>query len=107
MRAWLTDMLKAIELVRSELDGITIQALEADRRKQWIVERGIEIVSEASRHLTAALKAGHPGIPWRKAAGTGSVLRHEYQRTAPDILWHAAGGDLPALEVFCRAELNR
>jgi len=29
--------------------------------KRWLVERGVEIISEASRHLTADLKARHPG----------------------------------------------
>lgn len=26
------------------------------------------------------------GISWVKVAGIGNVLRHEYERTAPDIL---------------------
>jgi hypothetical protein len=30
---------------------VTLDAFESDRRKLWLVERGIEINSEASRHL--------------------------------------------------------
>lgn len=79
----LTDIIAAIGLVRDALDGVSLKALEASRRKRWLVERGIEIVSEASRHLGADLKARHPEIPWPKVAGTGNRLRHEYQRVAP------------------------
>jgi uncharacterized protein with HEPN domain len=55
--------------------GVTLRAFEPDRRKRWLVERGIEIISEASRHLPDELKARHPEIPWPKVAGIGNVLR--------------------------------
>lgn len=51
------------------------------------------------------MKARHPEIPWRKVAGVGNVLRHEYERTAPDVLWHVAHEDLPVLDRVCREEL--
>jgi hypothetical protein len=46
----LTDIVEAIERIRPEITGVTIEAFEADWRKRWLVERGIEIISEASRH---------------------------------------------------------
>ena len=52
--------------IRSEMGGVTLQAFEPDKRKRWLVERGIEIISEASRHLSDELKAEHPEIPWPK-----------------------------------------
>jgi hypothetical protein len=36
---------------------------EIDWQRQWLVERGVGIVSEASPHLTEDLKARHPEIP--------------------------------------------
>ena len=71
-------------------------------KKRWLVERGIEIISEASRHLTGDIKARHAGIPWAKVAGIGSVLRHAYDRVAPDVLWKLAQDDLPLLHEVCR-----
>jgi uncharacterized protein with HEPN domain len=101
----LADIIDAIEHIRSETAGVTLDAFEADWRKRWLVERGVEIVSEASRHLTDELKARHPEIPWPKVAGIGNVLRHEYERIAPDVLWSVARDDLPPLETVCREEL--
>ncbi|MCX7382900.1 MAG: DUF86 domain-containing protein [Alphaproteobacteria bacterium] len=86
---------------------MSLDAFEADRRKRWIVERGLEIISEASRHLGAATKARHAEIPWRKVAGICNVLRHEYGRVAPPLLWALARDDLPALDRACREERDR
>ena len=101
----LTDIIEAIELIKAEMAGITLAAFETDRRKRWLVERGIEIISEASRHLGDELKGRHPEIAWPKMAGIGNILRHEYHRIAHDVLWHVVRNDLPALEKACRDEL--
>jgi uncharacterized protein with HEPN domain len=105
--ARLVDIIEAIELVRSETAGVTLQSLESDKRRRWVIERGIEIISEASRQLTDELKARHPEIPWPKVAGIGNILRHEYERVAHDVLWRVAHDDLPPLEKVCREELTR
>jgi uncharacterized protein with HEPN domain len=104
--ALLTDILEAVELIRRELAGVSVRSFELDRRKRWLVERGIEIISEASRHLSDTMKARHPGIPWPKVAGIGNVLGHEYERIAHDVLWHVVHHDLPAVEKACRDELS-
>jgi uncharacterized protein with HEPN domain len=103
----LTDILEAIGRIRSEMAGVTIDAFEADWRKRWLVERGVEIISEASRHLSDELKARHPQIPWSKVAGIGNVLRHEYESVAPPVMWKLAQEDLTPLERVCREELAR
>jgi uncharacterized protein with HEPN domain len=100
----LTDIIEAIELINSEMVGATLQAFEPDKRKRWLVERGIEIISEASRHLSDEIKTRHPEIPWPKVAGIGNVLRHDYERVAHDVLWHV-NNDLPQLDKVCRDEL--
>ena len=48
---------------------VALDAFEADWQKRWLVERGVEIISKASRRLTDELKAGHPEISWPKVAG--------------------------------------
>jgi uncharacterized protein with HEPN domain len=101
----LTDIVEAIELIRSEMTRVTLEAFEPDRRMHWIVQRGIEIISEASRRLPNDLKARHPNILWLKVAGIGSVLRHDYEHVAHDVLWRVVGDDLPLLEKVCREEL--
>jgi uncharacterized protein with HEPN domain len=102
----LADMIEAIERIRHILGGAPLDKFENDWERQWLVERGVEIVSEASRHLPPELKARHPAIPWRKVAGIGNVLRHDYESIAAPVLWKLASEDLDALEQVCRVELS-
>jgi uncharacterized protein with HEPN domain len=102
----LTDIIEASERIRDVLGDLPLHAFETDWRRQWLVERGIEIISEASRHLTEELKARHPEIPWQKVAGIGNVLRHNYERVAAPVIWKLALTDLPELERVCLEELR-
>ena len=103
--ARLLDIIEAIAHVSGEAAGISLEVFKADWRKRWLVERGVEVISEASRHLTSELKARHRDIPWRRIAGVGNVLRHEYDRVAADVLWALVRDDLPSLDEVCREEL--
>jgi uncharacterized protein with HEPN domain len=103
----LLDMVEAIERVREVTASVSLDEFEQDWAKRWLVERGVEIVSEASRHLPEDLKQRHVSIPWRKVAGIGNVLRHAYEHVAADILWKLAQDDLTPLEAVCRLELAR
>ena len=59
----LTDMIEAIERIQSVVNGLSLEEFEISWADQWLVERGILIISEASRHLGAELKTRHPEIP--------------------------------------------
>ena len=72
----LTDIVEAIERFNGVLENISLQAFETDWQRQWLVERGIEIISEASRHLTDEMKAHHPENPLAEGSG-------DRQRAAP------------------------
>ena len=101
----LTDIIEAIERINGIMGDTPLDAFEADWQKQWLVERGVEIISEASRHLTDDLKSRHNEIPWRKVAGIGNVLRHDYGKIAAPIMWALVRENLPLLDQVCRAEL--
>jgi len=103
----LSDIVEAIERIRSVVGRLNLEEFERNWESHWLVERGVLIISEASRHLSTELKLRHPEIPWSKVAGIGSVLRHDYERIAPDVIWKLATVDLPVLEAACRDELVR
>jgi uncharacterized protein with HEPN domain len=73
----LRDILAAIGHIERKLLGISLNDFLADMDRRRIVERCLEIISEASRRLPETLKERHPQIPWRKVAGIGNFLRHE------------------------------
>ena len=46
----LEDIIEAIERLCATLNGVAIEAFELDWETRWLVERGIEIISEASNN---------------------------------------------------------
>jgi uncharacterized protein with HEPN domain len=101
----LDDMIDAAERVREVLGDLSVDDLEADWQRHWLIQRGIEIISEASRHLPEDVRARHPDIPWVKVAGIGNVLRHGYESVSAPVIWKLVREDLPHLEQACREEL--
>jgi uncharacterized protein with HEPN domain len=101
----LQDILDAIDHIYSKMRGLTLETFQGDLDRRRIVERNIEIISEASRRLHPSLKNRHLNIPWKKVAGIGNILRHDYENMIPDALWKLTHDDLPHLEKACKAEL--
>jgi uncharacterized protein with HEPN domain len=103
--ARLTDIIEAIERMQGVLRDVPLTTFAADWQARWVVERGAEIISEASRWLPGEMKARHSEIPWSKVAGIGNVLRHDYQAVSAPIMWTLVRDDLPPLDRVCREEL--
>lgn len=61
------------------------------------IERWLEIISEASRHVPEELKAKEPAIPWRQIADIGNIIRHSYDRLDEATLLEIVEDDLPVL----------
>lgn len=75
----LHDILEAIERVEEVTRSKTFEEFEASWQLRWLVQRAIEIISEASRAIPDSLTMERPEIPWRKVRGIGNVLRHDYE----------------------------
>ena len=103
----LQDMVDAIERIRSKTIDVSISTFEKDWELRWVVERGAEIISEASRRLPPELKERHSDIPWKDIAGIGNILRHNYDTVSPRVLLNIARNDLVHLERVCKVELMR
>jgi uncharacterized protein with HEPN domain len=103
----LHNIVDAIDHIREVTAPTTFAAFESDWQKQWLVERGMQIITEASIHLPDDMKQRWPEIPWKDIRGLGNILRHDYTDVSPEILWKIAHEDMPALEQACKAELVR
>ncbi|NTS31990.1 DUF86 domain-containing protein [Phyllobacterium sp. BT25] len=87
------------------IDGIEISTRNKSLAdfKDWLlrmgVQRALEIISEASRHLPDELLLIAPEIPWKQIRGIGNILRHEYHRLADSIVWSVVTDHLPQLRI--------
>ena len=94
----LHDILEAIERVEEITHGKTLREFAASWQLRWIVQRAIEIISEASRAIPDELTSTQPDIPWPSVRGIGNVLRHEYDGLSDPIIWRVVTDELPKLK---------
>lgn len=87
----------AIDSIARFTRGKTEAEFSADPMLRDAVERNLERLSEASRHVPDDLKALRPDIPWRQIADLGNALRHAYDRIATPRIWAIVVDDLAPL----------
>lgn len=97
------DILEAIERIEEITRGKSLVEFEASWQMRWLVQRAIEIISEASRAIPDDLANIRPEIPWRKVRGIGNVLRHDYEGLSDRIIWNVILDELPRLKLAIQA----
>ena len=93
----LAEIAEALDGIAAATAGKTLDDFSRDWLLRRGVERGIEIISEAARHLPEELVDLAPEIPWKQIRGIGNILRHEYHKTSDPIVWAVVTDHLPAL----------
>jgi len=99
----LSHILEAIRHIESATSGLDLTAFRQDRFLQLGVERCLEIISEASRHVHDAEKAKHAHIPWRRVADIGNRIRHAYHHIDSAIVWEIVEQELAILKAAVEA----
>ncbi len=93
----LREILDAGETAIAVCANMSLERFQKSKVEKWAVERAIEIISEAVRHLPEAELERYPAIPWRQVKAMGNILRHEYHRLKDDVIWDVVRNDLPYL----------
>lgn len=106
IRDRLRHILEAATAAERLATGKSIDEYRADPDLAAAVERYLERLSEASRHIPQSLKDDHPAIDWRGVADIGNVLRHAYDQVSDQRVLQAVIGDLPPLKVAIEAMLS-
>jgi uncharacterized protein with HEPN domain len=94
----LRHVLEAVARIEAQTAGKSWEAYLADWVTRDVVERNLERISEASRHIPTDLKARHPSVGWRLVADLGNVLRHAYDQVIDERIWQIVTGDLASLK---------
>jgi uncharacterized protein with HEPN domain len=68
-RSYTDDILRAIANIEADTEGVDFERFVTDRRVRQLLERNLEIISEASRRIPDELKATEPDVPWREISG--------------------------------------
>ena len=84
--------------------GLDYAAFVEDERTYLAIERLLENIGEAARHVSSELQGRHPEIPWQGITGMRNILAHQYGVVDQRKVWQAArdgiGELIPKLEAL-------
>lgn len=90
-------MLFEIDGLSETIAGMSFQQFKNSYVGVRVVERGLEIISEATRTLPEDPLVSQTTIDWVRIRGIGNFLRHEYHRLHNQSLWDIAKNKLPEI----------
>jgi uncharacterized protein with HEPN domain len=91
----LRDILTASRLIASYVKDTSEADFLADPQKQDAVVRRIEIIGEATAHLSDETRREVPALPFRKLRGMRNILAHDYANIDMAIIWQVATVHIP------------
>ena len=104
-RERLRDINEAIEKIEKYV-SIGYQAFAEDERTQvWIIHH-LQVIGEASNHLSDELTEQNPDIPWADIVGLRNILVHQYFGIDLRQVWETAELDMPVLKAKVREILQ-
>ncbi len=86
----LQDILQAARLIGSYVQGSTEASFLVDTEKQDAIIRRMEIIGEATAHLTEKTRQAVPELPFRKMRGIRNIVAHDYANVDLKIVWEVA-----------------
>lgn len=93
----LRDIREACLLVESYVAGVSSGVFFEDTEKQDAVIRRIEIIGEATAHLSEATRAQLPALPFRQMRGMRNIVAHDYGHVDVALVWKAATEKIPLI----------
>lgn len=101
----LRDINEAIEKIEKYV-SFGYEAFAEDERTQvWIIHH-LQLIGEASNHLSDELTEKYPDIPWADIVGLRNVLVHQYFGIDLRQVWETAELDMPILKANVRKILQ-
>jgi uncharacterized protein with HEPN domain len=104
-RLYLAHIREAIDRIERYTSGGR-DAFMAAPMVQDAVVRNFEIIGEATKRLSAEVKARQPQVPWREVARFRDILIHDYERVDYLEVWNIVQNHLPELHRAVEALLG-
>lgn len=95
-----------IHKIEAVLSGISRQELIDDWRRRMALERMLEIISVASEHIPATMKAVETGVDWQVIADIGKRLENTRDRIEAEVLLTVSHDKLPSLKTCAERHLR-
>ena len=86
--------------------ALTFEEFITDGLRYDATLRNLEIMGEAAKRISEAVRDRFPEVPWRDLAGFRDRLAHAYDALDDRIVWDAVRRSVPTTLVAVRAALG-
>jgi uncharacterized protein with HEPN domain len=97
-KVYLSHIKDAIKDIETFTARINKKEFRESKLIQSAVIRQIEIIGEATKNLSNAIKSKYGDIPWKDIAGMRDMLIHEYFGVDLEAVWRTVTEDIPKLK---------
>ncbi len=94
----LKHLLDAIEEIEKYLRGVEYSIFLENSMMRFACIKQIEIIGEASNHISSELKSRFTSIEWAQIVGIRNVFIHEYFGIDSFLVWQIIQSDIPELK---------
>jgi len=94
----LQHILDAIEEIQKYLIGTELSVFLENSMMRFACIKQMEIIGEASNHLSIELKSKFSDIEWTQIVGMRNVFAHEYFGIDSSLVWEIIKNDIPELK---------
>jgi uncharacterized protein with HEPN domain len=95
---YIQDIWMCVLKIEMYIEGFTCEGFLADHMAMDAVERRLEIIGEASKHVDYGTRERYPDIPWGDMARLRDVISHKYNQVDRSRIWKIATTDVPDLK---------
>ena len=106
-RDWfhLRQVLRMIAMIDTRLAGIEKDAFISSRDEIDLTSFRLQVIGEAARKISGALKDRHSGVEWNRIVAMRNFIAHDYEGIEIERVWSVATTRLAELAQVCRDEL--
>jgi uncharacterized protein with HEPN domain len=94
----LIHILESIKSIESFCEDVDKDSFLTDEKTYCAVERKLEIIGEAVKHIPDTIKKEFPELEWQKIQSSRNYLAHQYFDIDTEIIWDNVVTELPKLK---------
>ena len=105
--ARLKHIFDAIVEIETYIHNVDIDEFIGNSMMRFACIKQIEIIGEASNHVTKETQLRFEDIEWRKIIGLRNIVIHEYFGIDFEVIWSIIKSDIPDLKAKIENILNQ
>jgi len=97
---YITHILSCLDKISEYIHDHSRGSFLQSNMSQDAVIRQLEIIGEATKHISTNLRNAYPDIPWKDMAGMRDKLIHDYIDVDLWVEWETAFSDVPKIRLL-------